>query len=214
MSDHVPRSTVLRLASSLGHSLDDSQVDALERYARFLVEEASVAGGIGPAEGERVFDRHIGDALAFLAGVSESPTTMVDVGSGVGLPGIPLAIAIPATAVTLVERSARRAHLVRRVVRILGLPNVTIVEGEIRRVRGPFDVVVFRASLPLEPATAEFERLSVEPHGVGLFGLSRLPHPPETPDPPPGVSYEAIGDDFGVLDSPFWLLRMRRIARK
>jgi len=214
MSAADPRIAADRLASSLGYSLDVGQLDVLDRYAQFLVEEASVAGGIGPAEGDRIFDRHVGDALAFLAGMAERPATMVDVGSGVGLPGIPLAIALPETAVTLVERSAGRTHLLRRVVRILGLTNVTITEGDIRRVGGTFDVVVFRASLPVEPATTEFERLSDDPHGIGLFGLSRLPNPPEAPDPPPGVGYTVVGDDFGVLDSPFWLLRMRRIARK
>lgn len=214
MSAADPRYAAARLASSLGYSLDVGQLDALDRYARFLVDEAPVAGGIGPAEGDRVFDRHVGDALAFLTGMPEPPATMVDVGSGVGLPGIPLAVALPGTAVTFVERSAGRAHLLRRVVRILGLANVTIVESDIRRVGGSFDVVVFRASLPLEPATAAFERLSEDPNGAGLFGLSRLPHPPETPDPPPGVGYTVVGDDFGVLDSPFWLLRMHRIARK
>ena len=208
------RSETRRLALALGCSLNAGQVDALERYARFLVEEASIAGGIGPSEGGRIFDRHIGDALAFLAGMTEAPGSLVDVGSGVGLPGIPLAIALPSTAVTLVERSSRRTHLLRRVVRMLGLSNTTIVEGDIAGVTGPFDVVVFRASLPAEPAAGEFLRLTEDPSGLGLFALSRRKAPPYPPDPPSGVGYTVDGDDFGVLDSPFWLLRMRRTARK
>ena len=208
------RIEITRLASALGRTLDVDQVDALVRYAQFLVEEAPVAGGIGPAEADRIFDRHIGDALAFLAGMPGQPATLVDVGSGVGLPGIPLAIAMPSTALTLVERSARRTHLLRRVVRILGLSNTIIMEGDIARVTGSFDVISFRASLPVEPATAEFRRLGVDPSGLGLFGLSRRMDPPAAPDPPPGVGYAVVGDDFGVLDSPFWLLRMRRTEHK
>jgi 16S rRNA (guanine527-N7)-methyltransferase len=203
-----------RLASALGHPLDGEQLDALVRYERFLVEEASAAGGIGPAEADRIFDRHIGDGLAFLAGMTQAPGSVVDVGSGVGLPGIPLAIALPGATVTLVERSARRAQLLRRVVRMLGLVDVAVLEGDISGVAGPFDVVVFRASLTLGPATAEFLRLGSDPNGLGLFGLSRLEDPPNTPEPPPGVGYAVHGDDFGVLDSPSWLLRMRRTARK
>jgi 16S rRNA (guanine527-N7)-methyltransferase len=77
-------------------------------------------------------------------------TTIADVGSGAGLPGIPLAIVMPTMEFTLIERMGRRAGFLRNIQAALGLSNVSIEEAEMEKVRGRFDMVIFRAFRPLE----------------------------------------------------------------
>lgn len=201
----------------LGLSLSLDQRKQLELFGTWLAAEAVRAGGIGPAEVERLHDRHIHDSLAYLRGVAGAGApsiladrpSLVDVGSGVGLPGIPLAIALPDWDVTLVDRADRRTFLARRAVRVVGLENVTVLTQDAASMQDRFDVVAFRASLPVTEASRLFVDLA-NPEGIGLFGVSRLPNEPTLPDPPAGVAYDLTSEETEVLDSPFWLLRMRR----
>jgi 16S rRNA (guanine527-N7)-methyltransferase len=126
----------------------------LQVFADFLEGEAATAGGIGPTEGTKVWRRHIGDSLTFLAGLvkgtTRPPDAVVDLGSGVGLPGIPLAVALPEVHFVLLDRSARRCLLARRAVRMLQLANVEVVEGDATRFSCDCDAVVSRAALPVD----------------------------------------------------------------
>ncbi len=101
----------------------------LVRLAEWLASEGIASGGLGPNEVRRLWSRHIGDSLTFLAGL-EAVDSIVDIGTGIGLPGIPLAVAQPATEFVLVDRSDKRCRLVRRVSAILELPNVTVIHGD------------------------------------------------------------------------------------
>jgi 16S rRNA (guanine527-N7)-methyltransferase len=114
-----------------------------------LLDEAVRLGLLGPAERGRLTGRHIDDSLAFVPYAAVLPGAITDVGSGAGLPGIPLALALPEREVRLLERSAGRARFLRRAVRTLGLEaRVEVVEADVRR--APLDTpgVVARASLP------------------------------------------------------------------
>ena len=130
----VPRGTsteyAQRAAIFAGLGLSEDQIHTLQLYADWLITEAVPAGGLGPREGERLWQRHIGDSLTFAAGWSDVPPEILDVGTGVGLPGIPLAVLFPDTMVTLLDRGGRRVRLVHRAVRILDLPNVVIAKGD------------------------------------------------------------------------------------
>ena len=112
-------------------------------------------------------------------------------------------------AVTLVDRSGRRIDLARRAVRVLGLDNVEVRQADVDHLQGAWDVVTFRASLPVPAAAAAFARIGA-PSGVGLLGLSRQADPPHVPDPPAGIAFTVADVAEGRLDSPFWLLTMRR----
>lgn len=93
-----------------------------------------------PAE---MVSRHLLDSLAalpFLHG-----RTLADLGSGAGLPGIPLAIARPDLVVTLIESNGKKARFLREAVRALPLPNVTVRETRVQDVAGPFEIVTARA---------------------------------------------------------------------
>jgi 16S rRNA (guanine527-N7)-methyltransferase len=194
-------------ATHAGITLSAGQLARLETFSGWLVEEALPAGAIGPEEADRIVDRHVADALLFASGWAVAPATVVDVGSGAGLPGIPLAIALPDAEMTLLDRSKRRADLLRRAVRILELPNATVVERDAIEVPRVFACAVFRASFTPFDAVALVPRLVV-PGGVAVIGLRRGRHPPELPTAPPGTDLDLLVTPEGILDSPAWHLRM------
>jgi len=129
-------------------------VDAAAEYARLLATEGTVRGMIGPREVPRLWERHLLNSAA-IASLVPVGARVVDVGSGAGLPGIPLALARPDLTVTLLEPLARRVAFLTGCVRRLGLERVTVVrgraeEGPIRRQLGGADVVTARAVAPLD----------------------------------------------------------------
>lgn len=129
-------------------------VDAAAEYARLLATEGTVRGLIGPREVPRLWERHLLNSAA-IASLVPVGARVVDVGSGAGLPGIPLALARPDLTVTLLEPLARRVAFLTECVHRLGLERVTVVrgraeEGPIRRQLGGADVVTARAVAPLE----------------------------------------------------------------
>jgi 16S rRNA (guanine527-N7)-methyltransferase len=107
--------------------------------------------------------KHILDSLAALGVIHRlinggglgggSPPEIADAGSGAGLPGIPLAAALPRCRFTLIERSGRRAGFLRNTLAVLGLSNAAAAGCEIERAPGGrFALVVFRALRPLDTA--------------------------------------------------------------
>jgi hypothetical protein len=111
--------------------------------------------------------------------------------------------------VTLLDRSGTRCRLARRAVRILGLENVEVVQGDTRAVerQGPWDAVVFRASLP-PGAALDAGRPLITTEGCVVVGLSRIEPPGVLPVTPDDTRLEVLEIDERVLDSPAWLLRM------
>lgn len=124
-----------------------------EKYHRLLATDGIDHGLIGPREVPRLWDRHIVNC-AVIEELIASGARVYDLGSGAGLPGLPLAIARPDLAITLVEPLLRRSEFLSRVVAELQL-SVTVVRGraEERTVRteiGTADVVTSRALAPLD----------------------------------------------------------------
>jgi 16S rRNA (guanine527-N7)-methyltransferase len=129
-------------------------LDRATEYVRLLATDGTVRGLIGPREVPRLWDRHLLNSAA-IASLVPQGARVVDVGSGAGLPGIPLALVRPDLAVALLEPLARRVTFLDEVVERLGLTNVTVVrgraeEGPARRELGGADVVTARAVAPLE----------------------------------------------------------------
>ena len=127
-------------------------LDGAVRYAELLREHGVERGLIGPREVDRLWDRHLLNS-AVIAERVPGGATVVDVGSGAGLPGIPLALARPDLEITLVEPMARRVEWLDEVVDELGL-DIAVVRGRaeersIRRRLGVVDVVTARAVAPL-----------------------------------------------------------------
>ncbi|WP_291473446.1 16S rRNA (guanine(527)-N(7))-methyltransferase RsmG [Corynebacterium sp.] len=129
------------------------RLDLAVRYAGWLADAGVVRGLIGPREVGRLWDRHILNS-AVIGEVIEEGARVVDVGSGAGLPGIPLAIARPDLRVQLVEPLLRRATFLSEVVEDLGLDNVEVHRGRaeekaIVTAVGGADVVTSRAVAPV-----------------------------------------------------------------
>ncbi|WP_245888894.1 MULTISPECIES: 16S rRNA (guanine(527)-N(7))-methyltransferase RsmG [Glycomyces] len=121
-----------------------------EGYVGLLSTIGIERGLIGPREVPRLWGRHVlGSAVVEEAIPRESD--VIDVGSGGGLPGIPLAIARPDLWVTLVEPMQRRVDFLDEVIAALGLENVEVLRARAEEVdpRGKADVVVSRAVAPL-----------------------------------------------------------------
>jgi 16S rRNA (guanine527-N7)-methyltransferase len=202
-----------RAAQWAGFSLDDRQCALLEGYGTWLLDEAIPAGGLGPREGSRLWTRHLGDSLVFAAGWDEAPHEILDVGTGVGLPGIPLAILWPDCVITLLDRGARRIRLLQRVVRMLALSNVVIVQADVFAVADEWAGLVFRGGVRAAEAVGLSARL-LTPGGTAVLGVSRRAELPERSADLVGIA-EAMGlaarmveVPAAVLDGAAWLLIM------
>lgn len=159
-----------RMAEWAGFDLDASKVQRFIELAAWLVREAIPGGGLGPGEADRVWDRHILDSLALARGFpSETVGRATDLGSGVGLPGLPLAIATPDIEWSLVDRAGRRTDLAARAVRILGLENVSVVQGDMHRIELGGLAVSRAATAPDNLIAMLRRRFS----GVAVIALSR-----------------------------------------
>ena len=193
-----------RAAGWAGIALNAHQEALLVRYADWLGSEAMAAGALGPDEGVRIWSRHIADSLTFAAGWRGcgGQETILDLGSGAGLPGIPLAITHPETAVTLLDRSERRVALTQRAIRIIGLDNAETGIGDVERHEGTYAAVTMRAVIPL-PGGLDVVRRYLAPGGIGVIGASRTGPPPVA-----SPSVTTLEIPAWVLDSPAWLLRM------
>lgn len=144
--------------STAAQDLFGTQLPAAQAYHDSLATVAVERGLIGPREVSRLWDRHlVNSALLGLLPQQVLPlgATVCDVGSGAGLPGIPLALSRPDLLLTLVEPLERRSDYLREVVQELGLANVTVVRGraddaQVRALKPRFDVVTSRAVAPLD----------------------------------------------------------------
>lgn len=124
------------------------RLDGMSRYAELLAEHGVARGLIGPREVDRLWSRHLLNS-AVVAELIPNGASVIDVGSGAGLPGIPLALARPDLRVTLLEPMARRVQWLEEIVAVLGIAvHVERGRAEERAVRSRFgqaDVATARA---------------------------------------------------------------------
>ena len=146
-----PVTTELPNIPEVGRSLFHvKQLPMIEQYAALLATEGVIRGLIGPREVPRLWDRHILNS-ALMADLLPQDSTLADIGSGAGLPGLVLAIGRSDVHVTLIEPLLRRTTFLSEVVAELNLDNVEVVRGRAEEVHGKltFDVVTSRAVAPL-----------------------------------------------------------------
>ncbi len=146
----------------------------LERFSRMLASDAAPRGFIPRSPPRQSWQSHIIDSLAAvplldaLLGKVPAPR-IVDVGSGAGVPGIPLAIARQRWRVTLLEERRSRARLLNRFVEELAVENAQPIKGDAIRQAGGFDAAVARALAPPAKALALCRGLVHEQGVVVLY---------------------------------------------
>jgi 16S rRNA (guanine527-N7)-methyltransferase len=139
-----------------------------ERYVALLAGPGLERGLIGPRETGRIWERHILNC-AVVAELVPSPCVLADIGSGAGLPGVVLAIALPRAKVTLVEPSLKRSVFLDECVAELGLENARVCRARAEDLAGEVaaDIVTARAVAPLKRLVPWAEGL-VRPGGTIL----------------------------------------------
>ena len=132
-------------------------LDELERWnPRF--------GFVKAANRQELIVKHVLDSLSAWRQVKGELRggAVLDVGSGAGFPGIPLAIALPDVPVTLLERSAKKVSFLRTCKALLGLSSVQVILGDLEQAAAaatrPFDVVTFRAVAPVSRLLDDFRQ--------------------------------------------------------
>lgn len=126
-----------------------------ERYAGLLAGMGVEWGVIGPNEVPRLWDRHLLNS-AVVAELVPDGCSLLDLGSGAGLPGIVLAMMLPESEVVLLEPALRRATFLEECVAELGLANARVVRARAEQMAGELavDVVTARAVAPLDRLAA------------------------------------------------------------
>ena len=137
-------------AESLGVILQQSQYDQLLEYLQLLQKWNQVYNLTAIDEPRRMLAYHLLDSLSLIPHLAGAHK-LLDVGSGAGLPGIPLAIALPETLWTMLDSNARKTRFIRQALAHCGLRNAQVVQSRVQDYHAPdsLDVIVSRAFAPL-----------------------------------------------------------------
>lgn len=145
-------------ARAIGVHFEPGELDQLGRYLSLLLEANKEHNLTAVTEPMHAWTRHILDSITLMQFLSDLPegARVIDVGSGGGLPGVPLAICLPSLRFTLLEATGKKAAFLSHLARELGLKNVEVVQerAEVagqdhRQHREMYDAVVARAVGPL-----------------------------------------------------------------
>jgi 16S rRNA (guanine527-N7)-methyltransferase len=131
--------------ADLMNALPAERREMLGRYETLLRERAVPKGFVARADASRLRERHVLDSLRVMRCLHPADREIADVGSGAGLPGIPIAIASPDRHVTLIEAAAGRAAFLELVAGELGLVNVDVVVARAQEIHELVEVCVARA---------------------------------------------------------------------
>ena len=187
-----------------------------QAYHDSLATTAAERGFIGPKEVPRLWDRHIFNC-AVIGEAFKEGERIADIGSGAGLPGIPLAIARPDLDITLIEPLLKRSTYLGEVVEELGLTNVTVIRGRAEEQKKTlFDAVTSRAVAPLGKL-ASWSLPLVRPGGamVAMKGASvseELERDAKQIAKAGGVDADIFTVGEGVLEQPTTMIRIVRSA--
>jgi 16S rRNA (guanine527-N7)-methyltransferase len=170
----------------LGRRLSRKALDDMAKYLEILIKWQRTTRLVGSAREEWIVENIALDSLLFTKVLPIHARTVLDLGSGAGVPGIPLAIALPELRLTLVESRQKRASFLSQVKREIGLSGVRVFPERLTRESIPsymaqaFDAVVMRCAGDLS---------TVIPLGLDLLrpqGVIVASGPPESFDLPQG----------------------------
>ncbi len=142
------------ICSMNGLQIEPSSLLKMEKYVSSLLSWNGKINLISRASTENIWSEHILHSITpILLGIFPGKSPVLDLGSGGGLPGIPLAILFPNLRITLVDSIQKKTKVLREIVRETGLENVDVATGraeELRELRGRFEVVVTRGVATLD----------------------------------------------------------------
>lgn len=174
--------------AALQLELDENVVERLLDYVDLLARWNATYNLSAVRDPAEMVTRHLLDSLSVLPHVAGA--SLADLGTGAGLPGIPLAIATPARAVTLVDSNGKKTRFLRAAVRELGLDNVRVVEARVEQAEGVYDCITARAFASLADMLGWGGHL-LAAHGTWLALKGRYPQD-ELAALPPGFGVERI----------------------
>ena len=144
-------------------------IPRLEEFSRLLLEKNQVMNLTAITEPDQVATLHLLDSLSLLPLADFAGKTAVDVGTGAGFPGVPLAIAVPESRITLLDSLGKRVDFLRESCAALGLSNAVCVHARAEEFAGDrresFDLAVSRAVAAL-PVLCELCLPLVKPGGA------------------------------------------------
>jgi len=174
--------------AALGATLPDGAVGRLLDYRELLERWNSAYNLTAVRDANEMVSRHLLDSLAILPYVHGR--TLADLGTGPGLPGIPLAIAEPAREVLMVDSNGKKVRFLREAIRSLKLVNAKALQSRVEDVEGTFECVTARAFASLADMLGWGGHL-LAPGGVWLAMKGK--HPAEELDGvPEGFRVDAI----------------------
>jgi 16S rRNA (guanine527-N7)-methyltransferase len=144
----APGSDKLRMrAAAMGVALSVEMADQLLAYQALMIKWNRTYNLTAIRDPEEMLVHHLLDSLVVAPLLPHGSMTLADVGSGGGLPGIPLAIARPEIQVTLIETSSKKSAFQQQVKIELGLSNVSVYSGRVEdyKPKNSFDIVISRA---------------------------------------------------------------------
>ena len=147
------------------------QLKKIETYINELILWNKKLNLISSTMHDEIIIRHILDSLSGLKAIGSLPgTSIADVGSGAGLPGILLAIFLENKNVSLIERSGKKAGFLRSTAAVLGLRDrVEIIERDLREVDMKYDTVVFRAFRQFADFLPMLRRITAERGRIAAY---------------------------------------------
>ena len=155
-------------------SLSDAQVQGLLDYQNLIGKWNKVYNLTAVRDPAEMLTHHLLDSLAAVAPLQKhlqgrglSAASLLDVGSGAGLPGVVLAICCPTLAVTCVDTVGKKAAFIKHVALALGLPNLSGLHARVETITQPFDVICSRAFASLADF-AGWSQAALSPGGVWM----------------------------------------------
>jgi len=156
--------------------LTDEAVEQLGKLKALYTEWNAAINVISRKDMDAFDERHVLHSLALVKAMKFAPgSDVLDVGTGGGFPGIPLAIVYPEVNFVLCDSIGKKMKVVRAVVQALGLTNVTVHHGRAEEIKGQFDFVVSRAVTRMNRfipwVQGKIKKQSINPWPNGILAL-------------------------------------------